>query len=99
MLEPMYDRVVCEPIKEEKTEGGLFIPQNAQGKDVRKCTVLAVGPGKRHMDTGEYFALSLKPGDTVIVDPMKCSAVKVSRGVEYLVTREEDVVGRLATNN
>jgi chaperonin GroES len=97
-LEPLYDRIVCEVIKEEKSDGGLWIPTTSQGKDVRKCTVIAVGPGKRHMDTGEHFALSLVPGDTIIVDPMKCSAVKISRGVEYMVTREEDVVGKLTTN-
>lgn len=99
VFEPLYDRVACKVIKEEQSEGGIYIPHKSQGKDVRKAVVVSVGPGKRHMDTGEYFTLSLRAGDEIIVDPLKCSAVKVARGVEYLVTREEDVVGRLSTIN
>jgi len=99
LIEPLYDRVVLDPIKEDRTDGGLIVPTSVQGKEMRKCVVVAVGPGKLMADTGERVPMDLSIGDSVFVNPMLGHAVKVDRKTEYLVQREEEVIGRLRPIN
>lgn len=95
LIEPLYDRVVLDPVKEEKTEGGIFIPTTSQGKELRRCKVIAVGPGKLNMDSNEHVPMTLKVDDVVFINPMLGQSLRVSRNKEYMIQREEDIIGRL----
>lgn len=90
---PLQDRVLLERIAEEKkTAGGIIIPDNntekpSQGK------VVAVGQGYRK-DDGSFSALTVKAGDTVLFGKYAGNEVKLD-GKEYLIMREEDILGIL----
>lgn len=98
LIEPFYDRVILEPIKEEKTEGGIFIPTTSQGRELRKAKVVAVGPGRLNLKTGEFIKLTVKVGDVVFVNPMLGQSLRVTRSQEYMIQKEEEILGRLTTN-
>lgn len=96
-VEPLFDRVFLDPIKEEKTEGGLFIPTTSQGKELRKYKVVAVGPGKFDVEKRTFIEPNLKVGDVVYVNPLAGHALRLSRNpvVEVLVQREDEIVGKV----
>lgn len=98
MIEPLFDRVILQPVKEEKTEGGIYIPPSSQGKELRKATVMAVGPGRINWENGDRIKPTLCVGDVVFVNPMLGQALRVTRNQEYMVQREEDIIGRVTTN-
>ena len=92
-LKPLYDRLVVKPIEaEEKTAGGILIPDNAKEKPT-KGEVLAVGEGKP-LDNGTVRAPRVKVGDKVIYGQYAGSAYK-HEGTEYKIIREDDVLAIL----
>jgi chaperonin GroES len=90
-LQPLHDRLVVEAAaKENKTAGGIILPDSAQEKPQRG-KVLAVGPGKR-LDSGQLSAMDVKEGDTVLYGKYAGTEVTVS-GKDYIILRAEDVLG------
>ena len=89
-LKPLNDRVLVKRHEsEEKTAGGLFIPDTAKEKP-SKGQVVAVGPGKVG-DNGERTPLAVKAGDEVLFNKYAGTEVKLD-GVDHLVMREEDIL-------
>ena len=90
---PLHDRVVVEPLEEEeKTAGGIIIPDTAKEKPMQG-KVLAVGPGSRG-DDGKLNALDVKKGDKVLYGKWSGTEVKLD-GKTMLIMRESDVMGVL----
>ncbi|WP_299617062.1 co-chaperone GroES [Pelagibius sp.] len=88
---PLHDRVVVEPLDEEqKTAGGIIIPDTAKEKPVQG-KVLAVGPGSRG-DDGKLNALDVKKGDKVLYGKWSGTEVKLD-GKSMLIMRESDIMG------
>ena len=88
---PLHDRVVIEPLSsEEKTAGGIIIPDTAKEKP-SQGKVVAVGPGARG-DDGKVAALDVKKGDTVIYGKWSGTEVKID-GKDLLIMREADIMG------
>ncbi|MBR4741400.1 MAG: co-chaperone GroES [Desulfovibrio sp.] len=89
-LEPLNDRVLVKRLEsEEKTSGGLYIPDTAKEKP-SKGEVIAVGPGKLN-DNGTRVELAVKAGDQVLFNNYAGTEVKID-GVDHLVMREEDIL-------
>jgi len=92
-IKPLHDRVLVKRVSaEQKTAGGLYIPDSAQEKP-QQAIVVAVGPGKRN-DQGELVALELKEGDRVLFAKYSGSEIKLD-GDDHLFLREDDVIGVL----
>ncbi|KKM09191.1 hypothetical protein SY88_20235 [Clostridiales bacterium PH28_bin88] len=90
MLKPLDDRIVVKvATKEEKTQGGIVLPDTAKEKP-QEGEVVAVGPG-RVLDNGTRLAPEVKVGDRVIFAKYSGTEVKID-GEEYLVMRETDVL-------
>jgi chaperonin GroES len=93
-IRPLHDRVIVKRLEEErKSAGGIVIPDNAAEKP-DQGEVIAVGPGKRN-DEGKREALDVKVGDRILFGKYSGSTVKIE-GTEYLVMREEDIMGVVA---
>ena len=93
-LKPLDDRVVLEPLEaEEKTAGGILLPDTAKQKP-QQGKVVAVGPGRLN-DKGDRVALAVKVGDTVLFGKYSGSDVEVN-GKEYKIVRESEILGKLA---
>ena len=93
-LKPLDDRVVVEPTEaEEKTAGGILLPDTAKQKP-QQGKVVAVGPGKLN-DDGNRLALAVKIGDTVLYGKYSGSDVEVN-GKELKILRESDLLAKLA---
>ncbi len=92
-IRPLHDRVIVKRVEEEnKTAGGIVIPDSAAEKPIRG-EVVAVGNGKI-LDNGEVRALDLKKGDKVLFGKFAGTEVKVD-GEDLLVMREDDVMAVL----
>ncbi|MEJ1995394.1 MAG: co-chaperone GroES [Limibacillus sp.] len=90
---PLHDRVVVEPLEaEEKTAGGIIIPDTAKEKPMQG-KIVAVGSGSRD-ETGKLVALDVKKGDTVLYGKWSGTEVKVD-GKDVLIMRESDILGVL----
>src|SRR6201992_1960799 len=90
---PLHDRVVVKRIDaEEKTSGGIIIPDTAKEKP-SQGEVTAVGPGGRD-ETGKLTPLDVKAGDRVLFGKWSGTEVKID-GVEYLIMKESDIMGIL----
>ena len=88
---PLHDRVVVKRIDEEqKTKGGIIIPDTAKEKPMQG-EILAVGPGARN-DKGELIALGVKVGDRVLFGKWSGTEVKLD-GEELLIMKESDIMG------
>ena len=88
---PLHDRVVVKRVKEEeKTKGGIIIPDTAQEKP-QEGEVMAVGPGARDED-GEYIAMDVKVGDRILFGKWSGTEVKID-GEELLIMKESDIMG------
>jgi chaperonin GroES len=90
---PLHDRVVLKRIEAEaKTSGGIIIPDTAKEKP-QQGEVVAVGPGGRD-EAGKLIPIDLKAGDRVLFGKWSGTEVKID-GVEYLIMKENDVMGVL----
>ena len=88
---PLHDRVVVERVEsEQKTAGGIIIPDTAQEKPMQG-KVIAVGAGARD-ETGKGQPLDVKSGDTVLFGKWSGTEVKID-GQEYLIMKESDIMG------
>lgn len=89
-LKPLHDRVLVKRLEEEeKTKGGIIIPDTAKEKPI-KGEVVAVGPGKTN-DKGDKVKLSVEKGDKVLFNKYAGTEIKVD-GDEFLVMREDDIL-------
>jgi chaperonin GroES len=92
-LKPLDERVVVEPVEaEEKTAGGIVLPDTAKEKPQRG-TVLAVGPGKL-LDDGKRSELSVVVGDEVIYGKYAGSDIEID-GREVKILRESDILAKV----
>jgi len=92
-IRPLEDRIILKPMEaEQKTAGGIIIPDNAKEKP-QKGEVVAIGPGKVS-DKGQKIELTLKKGDKVLYGKYSGTEVSVD-GTDYLILRESDVLAVL----
>jgi chaperonin GroES len=90
-IRPLQDRVIVRRVKEEeKTKGGLYIPDTAKEKPV-EATVVAVGSGKI-LEDGTVRKLDVKAGDRILFGKYSGTEVKIE-GEEHLILREDDILG------
>jgi chaperonin GroES len=90
---PLHDRVVIKRIEaEEKTTGGIIIPDTAKEKP-QQGEVIAVGPGGRD-ESGKLVPIDVKVGDRVLFGKWSGTEVKLD-GIEYLIMKESDLMGVL----
>ena len=93
IIRPLYDRIVGKRIEEqETTRHGIIIPDSAKEKP-QEGEVMAVGHGKR-LEDGKLVALDVKAGDRILFGKYSGSETKVA-GTEYIIMREDDVLGIL----
>lgn len=90
-IRPLNDRILVKRLEEEeKTAGGIIIPDSAKEKPA-EGEIIAVGPGKLN-DHGERVAMDVKPGDRVLFSKYGGTDVKIE-GQDYLIMREDDILG------
>ena len=101
-IKPLGDHILIEPVKEdEKTKGGIFLPDTASKEKSEEGKVIATGPGKM-TDDGKIIPMSVKPGDKVLFIPPETGSrfggtkygpneIKVE-GKEYLIASEADIL-------
>jgi chaperonin GroES len=90
-LKPLHDRVLVERVSsEDKTKGGIIIPDTAQEKPM-EGKVLAVGSGARN-ENGQVVALDVKKGDRILFGKWSGTEVKID-GKELLIMKESDIMG------
>ena len=93
-LKPLNDRVLVKRLEsEDKTAGGLYIPDTAKEKP-SKGEVMAVGSGKV-ADDGKAIPMTVKAGDKVLFSKYAGTEIKID-GDEYLVMREDDILAIIA---
>ena len=91
---PLHDRIVVRRIEsEEKTKGGIIIPDTAKEKP-QEGEVVAVGPGLRD-DQGKVVALDVKAGDRVLFGKWSGTEIKID-GEDVLILKEADILGIVA---
>lgn len=91
---PLHDRVLVKRLEaEEKTAGGIIIPDTAKEKP-QEGEVVSVGPGARD-DTGKVNALELKAGDRILFGKWSGTEVKID-GEDLIIMKESDVLGVLS---
>jgi chaperonin GroES len=89
-IKPLYDRILVKRIEEEeKTKGGIIIPDAAKEKP-QEGMVVAVGDGKM-LDNGQKAALQVKAGDKILFGKYSGTEIKID-GEEHLILREDDVL-------
>ncbi len=93
-IRPLYDRIVVKRVESEaeKTHGGLYIPDSAKEKP-QEGEVVAVGKGKR-LEDGKVVPLDVQAGDRILFGKYSGSEIKLD-GEEYLIMREDEVLGIL----
>jgi len=90
-IRPLYDRLIVRRVaEEEKTKGGIIIPDTAKDKPT-EGEVVAAGKG-RLLEDGKVIPMDVKQGDRILFSKYAGNEVKID-GVEYLIMREEDVLG------
>jgi chaperonin GroES len=90
-IRPLQDRILVKRLEgEEKTKGGIIIPDTAKEKPA-EGKVVAVGKGKRD-DDGDYISLDVKKGDKVLFSKYAGTEVQIE-GDEHIIIREDDVLG------
>ena len=91
-LQPMADRLVVRPIeREEKTKGGIFLPDTAKEKP-QEGEVLAVGPGRLN-DDGKRVAMDVQAGDIVVYSKYGGTEIKVD-DEDLVILRESDILAK-----
>ncbi len=89
-LKPLNDRLVVKTVTpEEKTAGGIILPDSAQEKP-QEAEVIATGPGKT-LDNGKLVPMEVKPGDRVIYAKYSGTEIKLG-SEEYVILRQDDVL-------
>lgn len=88
-IRPLHDRVIIQRVEEQKTAGGIFIPETV-GDKPQRGKVVAAGPGK--YENGSLRKLDVKIGDEVLFGKYSGTEIKVA-GKDLLVMREEDIMG------
>ena len=92
-IRPLYDRIVVKRIEEKETiQGGIIIPDTAKEKP-QEGEVVAVGKGKR-LEDGKLVPLDVKAGDRILFGKYSGNDIKID-GQEYLIMREDEVLGVL----
>ena len=92
MIKMMSWYVLIEELpREEKTSGGLFIPETAK-EATQQAIVVEVGPGKRKKNNNELIPTEIKKGDKILFDPLRTYPVTL-KGKDYLMVRSEQVLG------
>ena len=93
-VRPLADRILIRRIEEkESIRGGIIIPDTAKEKP-QEGEVVAVGPGRMN-DEGKRIAMDVKKGDRILIGKYSGTDVKID-GTEYVILREDDVLGVLA---
>ncbi|MDX3978162.1 co-chaperone GroES [Shinella sp.] len=88
---PLHDRILVRRVEsEEKTRGGIIIPDTAKEKP-QEGEVISVGPGARN-DTGQIQALDVKAGDRILFGKWSGTEIKIN-GEDLLIMKESDVMG------
>jgi chaperonin GroES len=91
---PLHDRVVVRRLEsEEKTKGGIIIPDSAKEKP-QQGEIIAVGPGGRD-ESGKLIPIDVKAGDKVLFGKWSGTEVKLD-GEEFLIMKESDIMGVIA---
>ena len=94
-IRPLNDRIIVRRLEEQdQMRGGLYIPDTAKEKP-QEGEVLAVGNGKL-LDNGQRIAIDLKSGDRILFGKYSGTEIKLD-GEEYLILREDDVLGVVET--
>jgi chaperonin GroES len=89
-IKPLQDRLVVKRLEEEeKTKGGIIIPDSAKEKP-QEGRVVAIGDGKT-LETGQKAPLTVKPGDKILFGKYSGTEIKMD-GEEHLIMREDDVL-------
>jgi chaperonin GroES len=90
-IRPLQDRIIIKRLEsEEKTKGGIIIPDSAKEKPM-EGKVVAVGPGKLN-EKGTRVAPEVKAGDTILFGKYAGTEIKID-GEEHLILREDDIMG------
>ena len=89
-IQPLYNKILVEPLREEKKKGGIILPDTVEKERSEKGKVIAVGFGKRDKE-GKRIPLDVKKGDVVLFTKYSPNEIKVD-GKEYLVIKEDDVL-------
>ncbi len=90
-IRPLQDRILVRRVKEEeKTKGGIIIPDTAKEKPV-EGEIVAVGSGKV-LEGGKVRALEVKKGDKILIGKYSGTEIKID-GVEHLILREDEILG------
>jgi chaperonin GroES len=93
-LKPLGDRVILEPLSEEKkSKGGIILPETVDKERPEKGKVIAIGPGKID-ESGKRIPMNVKKGDIVLFTKYGPNEVKID-GKEYLIAKEEDILAIL----
>ena len=93
MIRPLSDRILAQRLDEQnKTSGGLFIPDNAKEKPL-EAVVIAVGSGKL-LENGTVQPIAVKAGDKILIARYAGSDVKLV-GTDHIIVREDDILGVL----
>ncbi|HBM97049.1 TPA: co-chaperone GroES [bacterium UBP9_UBA11836] len=93
-IRPLGDRVVVKRLaSEQKTAGGIYIPESAQEKPM-KCEVVAVGSGKL-LDNGKRNHMEVEVGQTVLLGKYSGTEIKLD-GEEYVIVDQREIMGILA---
>ncbi len=93
-IRPLYDRVLVKRIDaEQKTSGGIIIPESAKEKP-QQGIIVAVGQGKR-TDAGDLIALDVKVEDKVLFGKYAGNEIKID-GVEHMILKEDEILGVLS---
>ena len=90
-IRPLHDRIIVKRLdEEEKTKGGIIIPDTAKEKPM-EGKIIAAGNGKK-TDDGKLIKLDVKAGDRVLFSKYAGTEVEIE-GVEHLIMREDDILG------
>ena len=93
-MKPLADRILVRRVEEQEMKrGGIIIPDTAKEKP-QEAEIVAVGPGRMN-EEGKRIAMEVKKGDRVLIGKYSGTDVKID-GVEYVILREDDVLGVLA---
>ncbi len=89
-IKPLGDRVLIEPLREEKKRGGIILPETLEKERPEQGKIVAVGPG-RVDDNGKRVPMNVKVGDKVLFTKYSPNEIKVGEK-EYLIAKEEDIL-------